>query len=276
MLKRFKSLTVIVAILMVPVFVFSADKFAPSKAVAGSDNTVIVPLEVSNEDGLLAIDIPLKFSEGVTLKEVTFENTRVDYFDLKIAHIDNEDNLVIIGLVNQTTPTRKPALQAGEGAVANLVFEVDDASLTEFTLSATTMVNPHHSLMYIYDRRSKPDQVAHDRVEPVFDQVSVSLTGAGGTGLPTSYSLDQNYPNPFNPSTGINFALPVASRVRLDIYNVLGQRVTTLVDEHLPAGNHTVTWEGTNADGALVSSGVYFYRITAEDFAAAKKMMLLK
>ena len=89
--------------------------------------------------------------------------------------------------------------------------------------------------------------------------------------LPREFSLGQNYPNPFNPSTEINFALPTACDVSLEIYNITGQRVTTLVDAYLEAGQHSVLWDAwSNA------SGVYFYRLTAGEFTETKKMMLLK
>jgi hypothetical protein len=89
--------------------------------------------------------------------------------------------------------------------------------------------------------------------------------------LPTEYSLHQNYPNPFNPITEISFALPNAANVKLEIFNIMGQRVATLVDQHLEAGNHSVTW-----DGSRVASGIYFYRFDAGDFVESKKMVLLK
>ena len=126
LLKHYRIITVIVAILMVPAVALSANKFGPTAAVAGSDNTVIVPLEIANEDGVMAIDIPLSFSEGVTLKEVTFEQTRVEHFDLKISRIDNDERTVVIGLIHQLSPTPKEPLAAGEGVIANLVFEVND------------------------------------------------------------------------------------------------------------------------------------------------------
>jgi hypothetical protein len=94
--------------------------------------------------------------------------------------------------------------------------------------------------------------------------------------LPDTYRLFQNYPNPFNPSTTIAFDLPVASPVRLDIFNILGQRIVTLVDQNLPAGKHNVTWDGHDGENRSVASGVYFYRIKAGDFEAKRKMMLLK
>lgn len=94
--------------------------------------------------------------------------------------------------------------------------------------------------------------------------------------LPLSYELSQNYPNPFNPSTTIKFFLPTQTHVRLEVFNILGQRVTTLVDGDLPAGQHQVEWDGRNEQGRPVSSGVYFYRVVTDEFYKSKKMMLIK
>ncbi len=94
--------------------------------------------------------------------------------------------------------------------------------------------------------------------------------------LPGDYSLAQNYPNPFNPSTTISFTLPTTAYVELSIYNVLGQKVKTLVLGEKESGTHTVEWNSSDQNGQQVASGVYLYRIETDDFAASKKMMLLK
>ncbi len=94
--------------------------------------------------------------------------------------------------------------------------------------------------------------------------------------IPDGYSLSQNFPNPFNPSTTIEFALPHRSAAKVNVYNVLGQRVVTLVDGNLAAGNHSVVWAGVDQDGKAVVSGVYFYRIVTDGFTATKKMILLQ
>lgn len=96
-----------------------------------------------------------------------------------------------------------------------------------------------------------------------------SLTAPSG--LPRDYQLDQNFPNPFNPTTTISFSLPQASEVTLEIFNIAGQKTTTLINQRMEAGTHTCEWNGADA-----ASGVYLYRLTAGDFCQAKKMLLLK
>ena len=94
--------------------------------------------------------------------------------------------------------------------------------------------------------------------------------------IPSVYSLSQNYPNPFNPITKMNYALPKRSRVIIAIYNVLGQEITTLLNKEQDYGYHTVTWNGTDRIGKQVASGVYFARLTTENFSQTKKMLMLK
>lgn len=93
---------------------------------------------------------------------------------------------------------------------------------------------------------------------------------------PTSYSLEQNYPNPFNPTTEIAFNLAQTERVNISIFNILGQRVATVLDGEMGAGAHVVTWNGRNQNGEVLPSGVYFYRLSTGNFSAVKKMLLLK
>lgn len=110
------------------------------------------------------------------------------------------------------------------------------------------------------------------------DMTNTALSGLVKViGKPTSYSLDQNYPNPFNPSTTIGYQLPDDNtHVRLVIYSLTGQVVSTLVDENQNAGAYKVVWNGINNSGARVSSGVYLYRMTAGKFVEVKKLLLLK
>ncbi len=94
--------------------------------------------------------------------------------------------------------------------------------------------------------------------------------------LPMAYSISQNVPNPFNPSTQISYQLPQAGTVRLEIYNLLGQKIQTLVQGEQTAGVHTATWNGRDRSGRDVSSGIYLYRFVSDGLVETHRMLLLK
>jgi hypothetical protein len=94
--------------------------------------------------------------------------------------------------------------------------------------------------------------------------------------IPKSYSLNQNYPNPFNPETVIEYNLPASGHVTLTVFNVIGQKVVDVVNGYESAGNKQAVWNGRDENGREVQSGVYFYRLTADNFSMTRKMMLLK
>ncbi|MDF1544720.1 MAG: T9SS type A sorting domain-containing protein [bacterium] len=113
----------------------------------------------------------------------------------------------------------------------------------------------------------------------VIDTAMMGSTGIYADGekfLPEVYDLQQNYPNPFNPTTTITMDIPKASRVSLDLFNVLGQRIRRLVDQDLSPGRYHIAWDGTNESGNSVATGIYFYRIEAADYTQTKKMLLMK
>jgi hypothetical protein len=93
---------------------------------------------------------------------------------------------------------------------------------------------------------------------------------------PQKYMLHQNYPNPFNPQTHISYQLSQAGQVSLCIYNIKGQLVKRLLDQYQQSGEHSITWDGRDAYGIPVASGVYFYRLSAGRFQEVRKMLLLK
>ncbi len=101
------------------------------------------------------------------------------------------------------------------------------------------------------------------------------LTSAGSSDrdevLLSSYKLSQNYPNPFNPSTIINYQLPITNFVSLKVYDVLGNKVATLVNDEKPAGNYSVNFNASN-----LSSGIYFCTLSSGKFIETKKMILIK
>jgi len=131
-------------------------------------------------------------------------------------------------------------------------------------------LNPYDGWCYIV---RVEDQAGYESEN---SNLVVGVAAEISTHLPKTFSLAQNYPNPFNPITEIRYNLPVDCQVRLEIYNILGQKVATLVDESQKAGYKAVQWDGRGVSGGEVSSGIYFCRLEAGDFTATKKMVLLK
>ncbi len=93
--------------------------------------------------------------------------------------------------------------------------------------------------------------------------------------LPEGFFLGQNYPNPFNPSTNIPYQLPASTHVRLEVFNMLGQRIATLVDRERPPGFHTARWDGTDVAGRAVAAGVYLYRLQSGGTSLTQRMVLV-
>jgi hypothetical protein len=106
--------------------------------------------------------------------------------------------------------------------------------------------------------------------------ISITTGVAADGTVPRAFALSQNYPNPFNPSTTMTYDLPHAARVSIEVTDILGRLVCTLVSAEQPAGRYTARWDGTNAYGAHAASGVYFCRMRSDGSTITKKMMLLK
>jgi hypothetical protein len=110
-----------------------------------------------------------------------------------------------------------------------------------------------------------------------FTRVDLSVASATvGEATPLSFGLGQNYPNPFNPETTITYELAAHEKVQLTVYNLAGQQVRQLVDMEQPAGAYRVTWDGRDASGQKLASGVYLYMLRAGDYSAARKVVLSK
>ncbi|OPX26235.1 MAG: hypothetical protein B1H06_05975 [Candidatus Cloacimonas sp. 4484_143] len=108
------------------------------------------------------------------------------------------------------------------------------------------------------------------------NDAEITITGAGGELIPLVTELEGNFPNPFNPTTTIKFGLNEPALVTLEVYNIRGEKVRTLVDSELEAKYHTVHWNGEDGSGKNVSSGVYFYKMKAGSYTSTKKMIMMK
>jgi len=113
-------------------------------------------------------------------------------------------------------------------------------------------------------------------VENPPDLGTIGAVGDINTVLPAKYELMQNYPNPFNPSTIITYSVPKLGNVKIEVYNVLGKKVATLVNQDQVAGTHSLVWNSSNDNGSKVTSGVYFVKMQAGSFSQTKKMVLVK
>jgi hypothetical protein len=110
-----------------------------------------------------------------------------------------------------------------------------------------------------------------------FQEANTNTSTNGSTVVPTAELLAQNYPNPFNPETTIAFDMVEDGNVSIEVFNVRGQKVKTLINEHMTSGeNYTVVWEGTNDSNQKVSSGIYLYKMKAGNYSSTKKMILMK
>jgi FlgD Ig-like domain len=284
-MKRLIALALTILMLFVPAMLVAKDAgnrdvFRVGKAEFSSPTEFTVSLQVTHDEDLAAMDIPLSFSKGVTLNSVTFEGTAVKDFDVQIAGIDNEKNRVVIGLLGMVYSLKenanlKPAVN-GSNTVAVLHFTLNDENLKTLEIAPFSDVNPSHELMYVYNEWIN-DVPNVQSLSPDFQGGSVALDSrTPAVNLPAEFALSQNVPNPFNPTTIVAYDLPKDAQVNLDIYNVLGQHVKTLVNEMQRAGRQTVTWDGTDNSGSSVASGVYFYKLRAGDFTDTKKMVMLK
>jgi len=120
-------------------------------------------------------------------------------------------------------------------------------------------------------------QLFDTKIEDLHKQLTENMRngGSNSAALPKEFALHACYPNPFNPTVSVPFSVPNVSDVKIQVFNVLGQRVETLIDRKINAGNHRILWNGTS-NGMLVSSGIYFVRMEADGFIKSRKIVLMK
>ena len=172
-------------------------------------------------------------------------------------------NAAVYGFFNEPNTNIKNALTGSDG-VASLISDRTKDAVSDFCFEVTNVILSG----YTYDSTANAVTKSCES-GGVFSSESRILSGRGET--PKSYTLAQNYPNPFNPVTTIKFNLPEKTHVRLEIFDVQGKLVETLVNKTLGAGFQSSEWTATN-----VASGVYFYRLSTPSFTEMKKMILLR
>ena len=221
---------------------------APTEFKAGE--TYTIQLIARNTAGVRAYFVNMNYDKEVFTYNSIRKGDFIQASSYSFPVIEGET----VGLVNSVYGS---TITSGDGILAEVTFTaLKDGSLSSNMLSIeqASFVNENYIQEILID----------------------SPTGVEVDAAPAAFVVGQNFPNPFNPTTTITFAIPNDGNVRVEVYDILGQRVATLVDNSLSAGNHSVVWNATNERGNEVAAGVYFYTIKAGSHAATKRMILMK
>lgn len=239
---------------------------------------VSVPVQITNPTAVGYLSVRLRYDPlAESLHSVT-PAVRVAGWEFPPTAVGdtNPGEIHIVGIADTPSPfDTAPPMQPGSGEVAYLNFTIYDEPQFSgvFTPLAFVFNDPSDNVMY----DSAGNLIDSSQIEYVNGGIFLFATGVRERqNLPRDFRLSQNYPNPFNPQTRIDFYLPASGRTALVVYDLLGRTVKPLLDEVLPAGPHSVLWEGRNGDGTPAGSGVYFYRLIFGDYHETKKMVLVK
>ena len=159
----------------------------------------------------------------------------------------------------------------------NIPYNFTDISDTSFTFfpDSSTYEGPNNNYVWsLYTTEQDLPEVL-DGQSGVFFVILPAMNTASDD-IPSEFKLHLAYPNPFNPSTTIQYDLPKDSFVTIDIYDMMGRKVKTLLNDQIPAGRRSIVWDGTNKLNQAVSAGTYFYMISTNKYKSTKKLILLK
>lgn len=263
--------------------------FPATPLVAGSDATgsLVLQLQLSGETGCILIDstcadpanhVSYVKMAGGNAKGMVFQSGAVCIGDCAIPAIDQASLAPADNEVDADTMTfswdpvpgaSSYTIQIGFDANMSNLIEEAEVDFPQYDF----IVPPGGLLVYWRVRANLADQCSSDYTN---SYKYTDVKNVAGDVVPVSYKLSQNYPNPFNAGTVIDFTLRNSGHVKLEVFNILGQSVITLVDGEKPAGIYSVEWDGQNARGQSVPSGMYFYRLNTDRFTDVKKMTLLK
>jgi hypothetical protein len=252
--------------------IFLGTSSANSQTVAADSSATFSASDGSKAD----VKFSLGTSVGATMTYQNFGRTGpslpganppripLQFFDLNLSRTAT-DSIVAKVTVTYTGAQLAAAGVTDETTIVLFRYNASDSTWSKLTTTVDTTANTAMSTTNAFSTWSLASAIPTAIAEP-------GISSAG----PLTFSLDQNAPNPFNPDTRIRYSVPKSAQVHLVIYNLLGQKVRTLVDQVQTAGTYEVIWNGLNVQGQSVSSGIYLYRITAGDFQENKKMTLLK
>ncbi len=237
---------------------------------------IAVDVFLYNERNTMNLSVALDYGNDslLHLDSISFTGTRGNIANKNIQTSRANHMLWVLLEYGEATP-----LAPGSGALFTMHFTLDSLLKdTNLIIDSTSFYAPENNTFLVLTAAD-----GNQKITPIFNygEINVDIITAvediteEGL-LPESYALSQNYPNPFNPTTQIEFSLPSAGYVKLEVFNVLGQSVRRLVDQYLSAGVHRVTFDSRSDSYQPLASGVYLYRLSCDDFSESRKMILLK
>lgn len=252
----------------------TADTVRLQMAAFDTGNEASVNVYLINDQPLSGIQIPLTYTGDLALLDsVAFGPRTTAFTGNDIVRADQDlggsSQTVMLAVV----PLQTGSIAVGNDPIATLYFTRNLVSALDTSFINGTSLVPAGGLLAADNAAQPNGYVPRFKSGAVFVGTSVA---EHPDVLPREFELLPNFPNPFNPSTSFSVALPVASHVTLEIYNLLGQRVIKLFDGTAQAGYLDLTWDGRDGRGRQVGSGVYFYKVEAKDFRQVRKMVLLK
>jgi hypothetical protein len=172
--------------------------------------------------------------------------------------------------------------ESGDGVIEFHYLEVADIDADKnYATVGIEAHNKNEGIQYVFNNGYAPGAAPLENERAIrftteAPNLYVAPLGTEDENLPTGFQLLPAYPNPFNPTTTIRYQLPIASDVKMTIYDILGREVTVLHIEHKNAGTHSVQWSGINRYGLSIASGTYFVVLNAGNFQQVQKILLIK
>lgn len=241
----------------------------------------IVPVQVriaNNNLAFSSMTVPLRYNnQYLSVDTVLFDGTIATTQVGGTYFIDQNAGSVRITYLSEIV-LPLPTISATDGLIATIMFKISDfAPVVSMTIDSINLDTTITGGFRYLTRIELVDDQGQTTVTPEFELGMVNVVLSTGIkddikqGLPVSFALDQNYPNPFNPVTTIQYSVPKAGMVSLEVFNILGQRIRTLVDEFQSSGVYEIEFDGKNHP-----SGIYFYRLTKGNSSLTKKMVMIK